>query len=114
MKIEGINKNQDIGNKIAMHIAASSPLAIDKDGINQEIVDKELEIIKAEILNSGKPTDLADKISKGKISKFLNDNSLESVVDNGSKKKFDIIKEHKSEKDIKIVNFVRFKVGEGI
>ena len=36
MKIEGINKNQDIGNKIAMHIAASSPLAIDKDGINQE------------------------------------------------------------------------------
>ena len=76
VKIEGINKNQDIGNKIAMHIAASSPLAIDKDGINQEIVDKELEIIKAEILNSGKSTDLADKISKGKISKFLNDNSL--------------------------------------
>jgi len=116
VKIEGINKNQDIGNKIAMHIAASSPLAIDKDGINQEIVDKELEIIKAEILNSGKPTDLADKISKGKISKFLNDNSLlnQLWIMDPKKKVSDIIKEHKSEKDIKIVNFVRFKVGEGI
>ena len=116
VKIEGINKNQDIGNKIAMHIAASSPLAIDKDGINKEIVDKELEIIKAEILNSGKPEDLADKISKGKISKFLNDNSLlnQMWIMDPKKKVSDIIKEHKSEKDIKIINFVRFKVGEGI
>ncbi len=116
VKIEGINKNQDIGNKIAMHIAASSPLAIDKDGINKEIVDKELEIIKAEILNSGKPEDLADKISKGKISKFLNDNSLlnQLWIMDPKKKVSDIIKEHKSEKDIKIINFVRFKVGEGI
>ena len=116
VKIEGINKNQDIGNKIAMHIAASSPLAIDKDGINKEIVDKELEIIKAEITNSGKPEDLADKISKGKISKFLNDNSLlnQLWIMDPKKKVSDIIKEHKSEKDIKIVNFVRFKVGEGI
>ena len=59
-----------------MHIAASNPLAIDKDGIDQKIVEKELEIIKAEITNSGKPSEVADKISKGKISKFLNDNSL--------------------------------------
>ena len=59
-----------------MHIAASNPLAIDREGIDKQIVDKEMEIIKAEIVNSGKPDDLAEKISKGKISKFLNDNSL--------------------------------------
>ena len=78
VKLDGIvnNKNDDIGNKIAMHIAASNPLSIDKDGIDKKTVDKELEIIKEEIINSGKPAEIADKISKGKITKFLNDNSL--------------------------------------
>ena len=78
VKIEGItkDKNEELGTKIAMHIAASSPLAIDKNGIDKKIVDKELEIIKAEIENSGKPAQMIEKISNGKISKFLNDNSL--------------------------------------
>ena len=78
VKIEGIlkGKNEDIGGKLAMHIAASNPLALSKDRIKKSIVDKELEIIKAEITNSGKPAEMAEKISKGKISKFLNDNSL--------------------------------------
>ena len=78
VKIDGVikGKNDEIGTKIAMHIAASNPLALNKEGIKKEIVDKELEIIKAEIINSGKPSEIAEKISKGKISKFLNDNSL--------------------------------------
>ena len=78
VKLDGIikGKNDEIGLKLAMHIAASNPLAIDKDGIDKSIVNKELEIIKAEITNSGKPAEMAEKISKGKISKFLNDNSL--------------------------------------
>ena len=78
VKIDGIEKgkNDEIGSKIAMHIAASNPLALNKEDIKKEIVDKELEIIKAEIINSGKPLEMVEKISKGKISKFLNDNSL--------------------------------------
>ena len=78
VKLSGIvkGKNENIGSKIAMHIAASNPLAINKDEIEKSIVDKELEIIKAEIINTGKPAEIAEKISKGKISKFLNDNSL--------------------------------------
>ena len=79
-KLNGIEivaeKNDDIGTKIAMHIAASNPLAIDSKSIDKKVVEKELEIIKAEIINSGKPSEMAEKISKGKISKFLNDNSL--------------------------------------
>ena len=57
VKLKGLEKGEDdeFGVKIAMHIAASNPLAIDKDGIDKKIVDKELEIIKAEITNSGKP-----------------------------------------------------------
>ena len=77
VKLNEINKDRkDLGIKIAMHIAASNPLAIDKDNIDKKIVDKEMEIIKAEIKNSGKPQEMVDKISKGKITKFLNDNSL--------------------------------------
>ena len=49
-----------------MHIAASNPLAIYKENIDKKIVEKELEIIKAEITNSGKPSEIAEKIAKGK------------------------------------------------
>ena len=54
VKVEGISKNDDLGFKIAMHIAASNPIAIEAKDIKKDIVDKELEIIKAEIVNSGK------------------------------------------------------------
>ena len=118
VKLDGISKgkNDDIGTKIAMHIAASNPLAIDKDEIDKKLVDKELEIIKAEIVNSGKPAEMAEKISKGKISKFLNDNSLlnQIWIMDPKKKVSDILKENSSDKPLKILDFVRYKVGEGV
>ena len=118
VKIDGVSesKNYDLGTKIAMHIAASNPLAIDKNGIDKKIIDKELEIIQAEITNSGKPKEMAEKIAKGKLSKFLNDNSLLSqiwILD-PKKKVEDVLKENSSNKQIKIVDFVKFKVGEGV
>tara|TARA_E500000178_G_scaffold246961_1_gene243556 strand:+ start:591 stop:1457 length:867 start_codon:yes stop_codon:yes gene_type:complete len=118
VKLDGIikGKNDDLGTKIAMHIAASSPLAIDKENIDKIIIDKELEIIKAEITNSGKPVEMAEKISKGKILKFLNDNSLLNQVwiMDPKKKVSDIIKENSLDKPLKVLNFVRYKVGEGV
>ena len=118
VKLDGIikGKNDEIGTKIAMHIAASNPLSIDKDGIDKVIVDKELEIIKAEITNSGKPIDIAEKISKGKISKFLNDNSLlnQIWIMDPKKKVSDILKENASDKEIKVLDFDMYKVGEGV
>ena len=111
-----IGKNDEIGSKIAMHIAASNPLAIESKGINKNIIDKELEIIKAEISNSGKPPEMAEKISKGKISKFLNDNSLltQIWIMDPKKKVSDILKENSVEKEIKVLDFIRYKVGEGV
>ena len=99
-----------------MHIAASNPLAIDKNGIDKKIIDKELEIIQAEITNSGKPKEMAEKIAKGKLSKFLDDNSLlnQIWIMDPKKKVSEILKENSSTKQIKILNFVRYKVGEGI
>ncbi len=110
------NDNKELGQKIAMHIAASSPLAIDEKGIQKDIVDKELEIIKAEIANSGKKGEIVDKISKGKINKFISDNTLMNQIwiMDPKKKVSDILKENKKNDNIKIVDFIRFKVGEGV
>ena len=118
IKLENAEKTniQDLGTKLAMHVAASNPLAIDKDGINREIVDKELDIIKAEIINSGKPKELAEKISKGKISKFINENSLlnQMWIMDPKKTVKDILKENSVNKEIKVIDYVRYKVGEGV
>ena len=118
VNLEGIvkEKNFEIGNKVAMHIAASNPLAINKDELKKEIIDKELEIIKAEIINTGKPADLAEKISKGKIAKFINDNTLLNQVWIMKKKKkvSDILEENKVNNTIKVTDFIRYKVGEGV
>jgi elongation factor Ts len=118
VKLEGIQKgkNDEIGPKMAMHVAASNPLAIDQDGIDKIIVDKELEIIKAEITNSGKPAEMAEKISKGKISKFLNDNSLlnQIWIMDSKKKVSEVLKESSIDKPIKVLDFIKYKVGEGV
>ncbi len=118
VSLDGIvkGKNDELGNKISMHIAASNPLAINKNGIKKELVDKELEIIKAELRNTGKAPEMAEKISKGKISKFLNDNTLlnQIWIMDPKKKVSDILKDNKIKKEITILDFVRFKVGEGV
>ena len=113
VKLEGNKETdlKDVGTKLAMHVAASAPIAIDKSGIKQNIVDKELEIIKEELKNSGKKGNMIDKISQGKLNKFISDNTLLNqiwIMDTKKKVK-DVLKG-----DVKVIDFVRFKVGEGI
>ncbi len=110
------NEDNDLGQKVAMHIAASSPLGIDKKDLKKELIDKELEIIKAELINSGKKGDIAEKISMGKINKFISDNTLlnQIWIMDPKKKVSEILKENKQIEDIKIIDFIRFKVGEGV
>ena len=109
-------KNEELGSKLAMHIAASNPLAVEKEGIDKKIVEKEMEIIKAEIINSGKPKEMVDKISQGKIAKFLSENSLlnQIWIMDAKKKVSEILSENSSEKPIKVLDFIRYKVGEGV
>jgi elongation factor Ts len=104
------NKENENGSKLAMHVAASNPLAIDKDNLNKEVLAKELEIIKAELLNSGKKPDMIEKISQGKLNKFISDNTLLNQVWIMDPK----MKVSNIMKDIKIMEFIRFKVGEGV
>ena len=118
VKLDGIikGKNDEIGSKVAMHIAASNPLAINESDIDKSIIDKELEIIKAEIANSGKPNEMVEKISKGKLSKFLNENSLlnQIWIMDPKKKVSNILSENSIDKPLKILDFIRYKVGEGV
>ncbi len=117
VQIEGDEKSNlnEIGTKLAMHVAASSPIAIDKDGISNEILNKELEIIKEELKNSGKKDEMIEKISKGKLQKFISDNTLINqiwIMD--TKKKVNEILKSNSGKPIKVLDFIRYKVGEGV
>jgi len=101
------------GKQLSMHIAASNPLALDASLIDQAVIDKELELITEELKNSGKPEDIAKKISIGKMNKFKEDNALmtQAWVMEPKKKVQDIIKEL-SITDLKIKEFYRIKIGE--
>ena len=106
----------DFGKQLAMHIAASSPLSIDKEGLDENILKKEKEIIKEELKNSGKDDKIAEKISLGKLNKFISDNTLlnQEWIMEPKKKVKDILKEVSGKDSVTIKKFVRFKVGEGI
>ena len=104
------------GKELAMHIAATSPLSLDKEDLDENIINKEKEIIKDELKNSGKDNKIIDKIAMGKINKFIMDNTLlnqEWIIDPKKKVK-DVINENSDKDKIEIKNFVRFKVGEGL
>jgi len=106
------SKEDEVGKKIAMHISALSPMALEEKGLSKNIIDKEIEIIKAELLNSGKPSEMIEKIAKGKINKFISENTLvnQAWIMDPKKKVLDILKEC----DVKIIDFIRYKVGEGV
>ncbi|MDD4645736.1 MAG: translation elongation factor Ts [Bacteroidales bacterium] len=93
---------------VAMQVAAMAPLAVNKDKIPQEVIDKELEIGRAIALEEGKPASIIDKIAEGKLGKFFKENTLLSQ---------DFIKDHKMtvgdylthvDKDLTVVDFVRY------
>jgi len=104
---------KNFGKQLSMHIAASNPLALDQKSIDQSIIDKEQELVTEELKNSGKPEEIAKKISLGKMNKFKEENSLltQTWVMEPKKKVQDILKEL-AISDLKIKEFVRFKIGE--
>ena len=106
----------DLGKQIAMQVAASSPLAIDKNDLDANILKKEKEIISEELKNTGKNTNIVDKIASGKLNKFIAENTLlnQEWIMEPKKKVRDVIKEVAGKEKIIIKKFIRFKVGEGL
>ena len=110
---EDSEKLKIFGKQLSMHIAALSPLAIDVDAIDPEILKKEEELINEELKNSGKPENIVKKISIGKLNKFKEDNSLlnQQWVMEPKKKVKEILKELNID-NIEIIEFFRVKIGE--
>ena len=107
------DKIKSFGKQLAMHIAASNPISLDKDGIDKNILKKEEELVAEELKNTGKPDDIVKKISLGKMNKFKEENSLlnQAWVMEPKKKVNDIIKDL-GISDLKIKDFFRLKIGE--
>ena len=111
VSLEG-NKDEDFGKKLAMHIAATSPLAMSENDLDADLVDREKKIISEQLISEGKPADIAEKILSGKLKKFYEENTLlnqKFVMDPESS-----ISQVLEKNNQVLINFVRFKVGEGI
>ena len=104
---------KNFGKQLSMHIAASNPLALESNLIDKAIIDKEQELVTEELKNSGKPDEIAKKISLGKMNKFKEENALltQAWVMEPKKKVQDVLKEL-SISDLKIKEFSRIKIGE--
>ena len=101
------------GKQLSMHIAASNPLALSSDLIDKDLLQKEQDLVTEELKNSGKPEEIAQKISLGKMNKFKEENALltQAWVMEPKKKVRDIVKELNIP-DLKINDFYRIKIGE--
>ncbi len=76
MNKDDVEKVDQIGHELAMQVAAMSPVAVDKDDVEQKIIDKEIEIGKELARQEGKPEPMVEKIAIGKLNKFFKENTL--------------------------------------
>ncbi|NBC66729.1 MAG: elongation factor Ts [Bacteroidetes bacterium] len=111
VEFESSIDDADVAKDVAMQIAAMNPLAVTKDGVDTSIVDKELEIAKEQLLNEGKPAEIAEKASQGKLRRFYEERVLleqKFVKDNGIS-----VKEYLEQNDAPLVrSYHRLQLGE--
>jgi len=112
------DKIKDLGKQIAMHIAASKPMAISSDDVDPKVIERERSILVEQAKDSGKPDNIIEKMVDGRISKFFSEITLldQTWVIDGESKVSKIIKD--LEKDLScnilIKDFKYFVLGEGI
>ena len=114
------NKNslENIGKKIAMHIAASNPISLNLESLDPEIIDKEKQVLIEQAISSGKSKEIAEKMVEGRIRKFCEEVVLleQTFVVDGKSKIKDILKQFSTElgAEISIDNFKMLILGQGI
>jgi elongation factor Ts len=110
--VELVGGDASLGRDVAMHIAASSPLCVAAEDVPAEALEREREIFKAQALDSGKPANIVDKITEGRMRKYLEEVTLlgQAFVKDPDTSVGDLLKTHGA--DVK--RFVRMEVGEGI
>ena len=104
--------DKELAKDLCMQIAAARPEFVKREEVPQERVDKEMEILKVQAMNEGKPEAIAEKIVQGRVGKFYEEICLvdQVFVKDSSKKVSDLLKENNAE----VVEFARFEKGEGI
>ena len=114
--ILGLNKKDvknvvEIGHELAMQIAAMCPIAVDKENVSQEIIDREIEVGKEQAREEGKPEDMLEKISIGKLNKFFKDNTLlnQDYIKDTKKTVRQFLSEN--DKDLMVTGFIRLMLG---
>ncbi|HIX55565.1 MAG TPA: translation elongation factor Ts [Candidatus Sphingobacterium stercoripullorum] len=102
---------EEVGKDVAMQIAAMNPIAIDKNGVDASIVERELEIAKEQIRAEGKPEELLEKIAQGKLNRFYKDNTLlqQDFVKDSSKSVAKVLDE--VSKGLTVTEFKRVQLG---
>lgn len=110
--VEMENATVELAKDICMQIAAAKPEYLKREDVPSERVDKEMEILKAQAMNEGKPAEIAEKMVQGRIGKFYGEICLvdQEYVKDSSMKISDLLKS----KGANIVRFARFEKGEGI
>ncbi|MDX1642026.1 MAG: translation elongation factor Ts [Balneolaceae bacterium] len=111
VEFEGPIEDKDVAKDVAMQIAAMNPLAVTRDGVDSSLVEKELEIAKEQLINEGKPKEIAEKAAQGKLRRFYEERVLleqKFVKDNGIS-----VKEYLEQNDAPLVrSFHRLQLGE--
>ena len=110
--IASLNKEyDDVGHQLTMQIAAMAPVAIDKDDVPQEVIDKEIEIGKEQAQQEGKPEHMLEKIAMGKLNKFFRENTLlnQDFIRDTKKSVAQFLKE--TDPELKVVAFKRLALG---
>jgi len=114
--ILGLNKSvgqniHELGHELAMQIAAMNPVAVDKENVTKEIIDRELEIGKEQARQEGKPEEMIEKIALGKLNKFFKEHTLvnQEFIKDSKKTVGQYISEHG--KDIVVTGFRRLQLG---
>ena len=111
--IVGLNKSGDfseIGKDVAMQVAAMAPVALDKESVPQDVIEKEIEVGKDLAIQEGKPAELAEKIAMGRLNKFFQENTLlnQSFIKDNKKS----IKQYlgEAEDGLSVTSFKRFSL----
>ena len=115
LESEADNKQlEDLGKKLAMHIAATNPISINIEDIPTEVLEREKNILEEEARASGKPEEIIEKMTEGRLKKYYQESVLleQIFVIDGESKISDIL--NSLDKPVKIKEFIRMGLGEGI
>ena len=105
--------NEEVAREVAMHAAAMRPMYVNSSMVPTEVLEKEKDIMRQELLNEGKPADKIENILVGKVRKFYEEVCLENQIFVKAENK-ETVEKYLANNDSKLINMIRYEVGEGM